>query len=60
MRNLGFVLIPSSVYGALLIAVAMIFFLFRMGIEERMLTEAFGDEYREYRRNTKRVIPYIY
>jgi len=60
IRNLGFVLIPSSIYGVLFIAVATIFLLFRIGIEERMLIEVFGDEYREYQRNTKRMIPYIY
>ncbi len=60
LRNLGFVTIPSSIFGVLLIAVATIFLLFRIGIEEKMLIEVFGDEYREYQRNTKRLIPFIY
>jgi len=60
LRNLGFVTIPSSIFGVLLIAVATIFLLFRIRIEEKMLIEVFGDEYREYQRNTKRMIPFIY
>lgn len=60
LRNFGFVLIPSSIYGALLIAVATIFLFFRMGIEEKMLIEVFGDEYKEYQKNTKKMIPYLY
>jgi protein-S-isoprenylcysteine O-methyltransferase Ste14 len=34
--------------------------LYRMGVEERALTEAFGAEYLEYSRNTKRLIPKVY
>ena len=60
LRNLGFVLIPSSIYGVLFMAVATIFLLFRIEIEEKMLIEVFGDEYREYQRDTKRIIPYLY
>lgn len=60
VRNLGFVLIPSSIYGASFIAVATVFLLFRIEIEERMLIETFGDEYREYQRNTKRIVSYVY
>ena len=60
LRTFGLVIIFSSIYGILLIAVATIFLLFRMRIEEKMLIEAFGEEYKEYQRNTKRIIPYIY
>jgi len=35
-------------------------FFFRVGNEERMLLETFGDEYREYMARTHRVIPGIY
>jgi protein-S-isoprenylcysteine O-methyltransferase Ste14 len=31
-----------------------------MGIEERMLIEEFGDEYREYMENTSGLIPFLY
>jgi protein-S-isoprenylcysteine O-methyltransferase Ste14 len=60
LRNFGFVLIFSSIYGVLLIAVGTIFLLYRIRIEEKMLIEAFGEDYKEYQRNTKRIIPYIY
>lgn len=60
LRNLGIVLILTSIYGVLLVAVASAFLLLRIGIEEKMLLEVFGQEYREYQRNTKRMIPYVY
>ncbi|MET0907681.1 MAG: isoprenylcysteine carboxylmethyltransferase family protein [Bradyrhizobiaceae bacterium] len=42
-----------------LVAIAILFFT-RIDHEERMLTEAFGDDYRAYMRETKRIIPGIY
>ena len=60
LRNFGFVLIFSSIYGVLFIAVGTIFLLFRIRTEEKMLIEAFGEDYKEYQRNTKRLLPYIY
>ena len=60
LRNLGFVLIFSSVYGLLIILPASIFLLFRIEIEEKMLIVIFGEEYKDYKRNTKRIIPYVY
>lgn len=59
MRNFGFVTIFSSIYGVLLIAVSTIFVALRIRMEERMLIQVFGDEYREYQKNTKRIIPYV-
>lgn len=60
LRNLGFVMVPTSLYGMLLIAVATIFLLFRIEIEEKMLIDKFGEKYKEYQRNTKKIMPYIY
>ena len=60
LRNFSFPLLFSSVYGALLMVLAMILLLFRMEIEEKMLIEAFGEEYKEYQNNTKKLIPHIY
>jgi len=60
LRNFGFVLIFSSIYGVLFVAVGTIFLLLRIRTEERMLIEAFGEDYKEYQRNTKKLIPYIY
>jgi len=35
-------------------------FLNRIRIEERMLTEEFGDAYRTYKKGTSKLIPFIY
>lgn len=34
--------------------------IYRMGVEEGLLLEEFGDQYRVYMSNTKRLIPFIY
>jgi len=60
LRNLGLVVIFSSVYAVLIVLLASIFLFFRIEIEERMLGVEFGEEYEEYKRNTKKMIPYIY
>ncbi len=60
LRNLGFVAIFSSVYGILIVLLASVFLLFRIEMEEKMLINVFGEEYRKYKRNTKKMIPYIY
>jgi len=60
IRNLGLVLIFSSIYGLLIIATATIFLILRIRTEEKMLTEKFGEEYQEYQRKTKKIIPHIY
>ena len=60
LRNFGIVSIFSSVYGILFIMIGTIFLLFRINAEEGMLVEAFGSDYEDYKRKTKRLIPYIY
>jgi protein-S-isoprenylcysteine O-methyltransferase Ste14 len=53
-------LLPNWVAGpAGLVGFGLLFAL-RIGPEERMLEEAFGDEYRAYRNRTWRIIPYVY
>jgi protein-S-isoprenylcysteine O-methyltransferase Ste14 len=60
LRNLGFVVIFSSIYAILIVLLASLFLLFRIEIEEKMLIVIFGEEYKKYKRNTKKIIPYIY
>ena len=60
VRNLGFVIIFSSVYGILIILLASTLLHFRIEIEEKMLAAKFGEEFDEYKKNTKRIVPYIY
>ena len=59
-RALGLVITLSSLYGLVFMIIGLVFLLIRIEIEEKMLIEAFGEEYREYQRNTKKLIPYIY
>jgi protein-S-isoprenylcysteine O-methyltransferase Ste14 len=60
LRNFGIVSIFSSGYGILFIMVGTILLLFRINMEEKMLVEAFGSDYEDYKRTTKKLIPYIY
>jgi len=60
LRNLGLVSIFSSGYGILLVFIGTILLLFRIKMEEEMLIKAFGSEYSDYKKATKRLIPYIY
>jgi protein-S-isoprenylcysteine O-methyltransferase Ste14 len=53
-------LLPNLVAGpAGLVGFGLLFAL-RIGPEERMMEEAFGDEYRDYCNRSWRIIPYIY
>jgi len=49
-----------SLYGLLTMSVLIPVFLIRMGLEERMLTEEFGDAYLTYKEATSKLIPFIY
>ena len=58
---LGLGLTFSNYLSALVIFVPIcVAFLYRIHIEEQTLTAAFGDEYRNYRVATKRLIPGVY
>ncbi len=59
-RALGWVITFSSLYGLVIMTMGLVFLLIRIEIEEKMLIEAFGEEYIEYQRKTKKLIPYIY
>jgi len=50
----------SSLNGYLVMSVLIPIVLNRIRIEERLLTDEFGDAYREYQETTKKVIPFIY
>ena len=50
----------SSLYGLLLMSALIPIFLIRIRIEERMLTDEFGDAYRTYKEATSKLIPFIY
>jgi protein-S-isoprenylcysteine O-methyltransferase Ste14 len=52
-------LIPNWLAGLAGVAGAGVLFAFRVAREERMMLESFGDEYRAYMANTKRIVPWI-
>ena len=56
----GIPLIFSSLYGFLLMLALIPLILYRITIEERMLIQKFGDEYRDYMKRTKKIIPFLY
>ena len=57
----GFCTLLQSLWGlGLLLAVCLVWFGNRIGIEERMLLARFGDEYQAYCHQTKRLFPYLY
>ncbi|MHA1935120.1 MAG: methyltransferase family protein [Candidatus Thorarchaeota archaeon] len=56
----GIAMIFTSVIGGFFVPLIMVIMLFRIPIEEKMLVEAFGEEYKEYQKRTKKLIPFLY
>jgi protein-S-isoprenylcysteine O-methyltransferase Ste14 len=56
----GTPLIFSSAYGFLVILGFIPCILYRIEVEEKMLIQEFGNEYLEYRKHTKKLIPHVY
>ncbi len=54
------VMVFNSFYGSVIMLFLIPLILYRIKIEENLLTEKFGDEYRDYVKKTKKLIPYIY
>ena len=55
-----FQLLPNWVAGLSGIVGFGTLYLFRVGREEKLMLDAFGEEYRAYMRRTARVVPWIY
>jgi protein-S-isoprenylcysteine O-methyltransferase Ste14 len=53
-------LVFSSGYGFLVMLGIIPLFMYRIGIEEKMLIDKFGDVYLQYMKRTKKLIPFIY
>lgn len=56
----GVPLLLSNLYGFLVMLLLVPPFLYRMRIEENMLTRRFGNKYLEYTKRSKRLIPHVY
>ena len=57
---LGMPIALSSWMGLLPMLLLIPLFTYRMRIEERLLLEEFGDDYRSYMARTKKLVPYLY
>jgi protein-S-isoprenylcysteine O-methyltransferase Ste14 len=60
MVSTGMAVTLSSLYGFLIMLILIPIILNRIRMEERMLIDEFGDEYRTYRATTSKLIPFIY
>jgi len=56
----GFFLVSSNLFFGAFVAVMIYPLIYRMNIEESYLSETFGETYRKYMAETKRLLPYIY
>jgi len=52
--------VPNWLVGPSHVAAMVLLFIFRIGAEERMMLETFGDEYTIYMTKTKRLIPGVW
>lgn len=57
---LGLALVVRSLFVTALFIIYLILVLRVIAIEEKLLSEAFAEEYRSYRRKVKRLVPFIY
>ena len=60
MVMIGLPVFVWSLYGTLIMSALVPVFLNRIRIEEKLLTEEFGDAYRRYKEATRKIIPFIY
>lgn len=57
---IGLPVYASNLLGLMIMSAMIPVFLIRIRIEERLLTEEFGDAYRAYQQTTRKLIPFIY
>ncbi|MFC1715273.1 methyltransferase family protein [Candidatus Poribacteria bacterium] len=60
LAAIGMPIFTSSLYGSLIMLLEIPICLSRIRIEQKMLIEEFGDEYRKYMKTAKKLIPFIY
>jgi protein-S-isoprenylcysteine O-methyltransferase Ste14 len=57
---LGLTVFAASLPGFLVMLALIPLFLIRIRREERLLTEAFGDAYRQYQQRTAKLVPFVH
>lgn len=57
---IGLPMFASSLSGVLTMSALIPIFLIRIRLEEKLLTEAFQEQYQKYKSTTKRLIPFIF
>ncbi|MGC1420544.1 MAG: isoprenylcysteine carboxylmethyltransferase family protein [Acidimicrobiales bacterium] len=57
--GLGSALQYDEPFSFILLAVVIVMLVFKIRLEEKLMTESFPDEYPQYRRRVKAVVPYI-
>jgi protein-S-isoprenylcysteine O-methyltransferase Ste14 len=60
IRVIAIPIYSSSLAGFLISLLSLPLLNYRISIEERMLVEEFGEEYKQYRERTWKIFPYIY
>ena len=60
MATVGVLVYASSLVGLLILVALIPLVLNRIRIEENMMTAEFGDAYRDYKKATRKLIPFIY
>jgi protein-S-isoprenylcysteine O-methyltransferase Ste14 len=60
IRVIAIPIYMSSFYGFLLGLLSIPLFAYRISLEERMLVEEFGEEYKQYQKHTWKLFPFIY
>jgi protein-S-isoprenylcysteine O-methyltransferase Ste14 len=59
LMGLGSALYYAQAFGFALLGFALVVFAAKMRLEEKLMTEHFGDQYVDYRRRVKALIPFI-
>lgn len=60
LYGLSIPMIANSLYGFVIMLVPILMLFYRIRFEEKILVSRFGQEYLEYARKTKKLIPYVY
>jgi len=60
LRTFAIPIYTTSLLGFLIALVGIPLVIYRIGVEEQMLIEEFSDEYLEYTKATRKLVPYVY